>query len=77
MKLFAIILKGYVIVWFPLTFTLVAILGLIIEFRNALIYGGIAGTLIAGVVTYLVVQSRVKAILREHPEFRREKRSRG
>ena len=71
MKLFGIILKGYIIVWVPITCTLVALLAMILEFRTALISGGIAGTLIAGLVTYLVVESKAKEIRRTHPEFRK------
>lgn len=70
MKLFGVILKGFLILWVPLTLTIMAFLTLVLEVSTAITAGGIAGTLIAGFVTYLVVNARAKAIEQQQRQQR-------
>ncbi|MBN2492023.1 MAG: hypothetical protein JXQ29_14345 [Planctomycetes bacterium] len=71
MKLFWVILRGFLIIWVMLAVAIIGMLFLVMDMASAIQLGGIATTLITGVVVYLVVQNRVKKAEKTHPELRK------
>jgi membrane protein implicated in regulation of membrane protease activity len=74
MKLFWVILKGFLLIWVMLMAAVTGMLLLVLLPEQALIVGGLVSTPIAGLVTWLLVQSRVKMVLKAHPEFKKPRR---
>ena len=73
MKLFWLILRGFLVIWVLLAASIVAMLFLVTDAITAILWGGISSTLITGVVVYFIVHSRVKTVQKAHPEFRKRK----
>ncbi len=74
MKLFWVILKGFLIIWSLLALTSFALAAVIWGVRTAIPVAGIFSTLVAGTLVYFIVQSKVKMVEKAHPELRKRRR---
>ena len=74
MKLFWIILKGFLVIWIMLMVAITGMMFLIVVPRTAIIVGGISSTLITGLVVYLIVKGKVREVERAHPELKQRRR---
>jgi len=74
MKLFWVILKGFLIIWIMLMAAITGMFLLIVVPRTAFIVGGISSTLITGVLVYFIVQAKVREVVKANPELKRRRR---
>jgi len=73
MKLFWVILKGFLTIWVLLALTMFGLMLLATDLYSAAMVTGITSTVIAGIIVFFVVQSRVKLVEKMHPELRKKK----
>ena len=76
MKLFWVILKGFMIIWVFLFATLTALGLTLMEARVSIIVGGITSAIIAGVIVWFIVRTKAQRIVRANPQFRKPPRPR-
>jgi hypothetical protein len=59
-KIALTIIRGYLMIWVMLAVTTIACFAVVLEFRLAVGIGGGLATIVAGVITWLVVKARVE-----------------